>query len=70
MSATYTTRDGDTIDSICWAYYGATSGIVEQVVEVNRFIEDQPEVLEAGIKITLPDLTLPTKGKATVRLWD
>jgi len=56
-SQQYRTKTGDTVDSICWAYYDTTaSGQVEAVLEANRALGLPgygPE-LPAGIIITLP----------------
>ncbi|WP_196018971.1 tail protein X, partial [Serratia ureilytica] len=27
---------GDTVDAICWRYYGRTQGVVEQVYSLNE----------------------------------
>lgn len=68
MSIVYTTKDGDVLDQICQNYYGKTSKIVEQVIEVNPHIVELEAVFEAGIKITLPDIT-EEKESETVKLW-
>ena len=71
MSTRYITRQGDTIDLICNKQYGKTSGVVEIVIEANRGIEDQPEVLPPGVEILLPDIPVSVSSTAgTVRLWD
>jgi phage tail protein X len=66
---TYVTRDGDMIDLIAYRAYGYSSGAVEQIIEANYGLCEQPPVLPAGIRIVLPDLA-PTTAKAPVRLWD
>ena len=64
----YTTKDGDTLDYICWKHYGHTKGVVEKVLEVNRNLANQPAVLEAGIKIELPEVEEKTKNER-IKLW-
>lgn len=68
-SVTYQTVDGDTLDRICHAYYGRTSGAVEAVMEANPGLADRGPVFDAGVKIVLPDLPEPAAAN-TVRLWD
>lgn len=65
---TYTTKDGDVLDSICWKYYGSTSGTVEKVLEANRHLANLPAIFSAGVKIILPDLT-PEEDSESVKLW-
>ena len=68
MSIIYITKDGDVLDQICQNYYGKTSKIVEQVIEVNPHIAELEAVFEAGIKITLSDI-IQEKESETVKLW-
>ena len=65
----YRTKDGDTLDYICWKYYGQQSGAVEAVLEANPNLSEIGPVYSAGLRITLPKI----KAKNTpieVRLWD
>jgi phage tail protein X len=64
----YITKDGDVVDLICWKYYRSTNGIVEKVLEANRHLANLDAVLEAGVKIILPDLT-KTEEEKSVKLW-
>ncbi len=66
--ATYRTSAGDTIDLICWKYYGRQSGAVEVVMEANRHLADHGPVFEAGVMIELPDLPAPA-AKTEIELW-
>ena len=69
MALKYVTRDGDTLDWICWKHYGRSSGAVEAVLEANRGLADLGTTYQAGTEITLPDL--PASSSTTVvRLWD
>lgn len=69
MSATYLTRDGDTLDWICWRHYQRQSGAVEAVLEANPGLVDFGPILPAGLTITLPDLP-QASTQPVVRLWD
>ena len=65
---TYTTKDGDVLDAICWKYYGSTIGTVEKVLEANRHLAELESVFSAGVKIVLPDLTLEEEAE-NISLW-
>ena len=64
---TYTTKDGETLDYICWKHYGKTN-VVEQVLRANRNLAQQDAVLPAGIEITLPPISEPELSKK-IKLW-
>ncbi len=67
--AQFKTRDGDTLDWICWKHYGKQSGAVEAVYEANPGLAKLGPVFSAGVVIELPEL--PEESKAEViRLWD
>ncbi len=70
MSKTVTAVQGDTIDLICWRYYGQTSGVVEQVLEANPALASQDANLEMGTQVILPNIELQQQIKQTVNLWD
>lgn len=67
MTTTYTTKDGDTVDYICWKYYGSTNNVVA-VLEANVGLADTGPELPAGMVITLPEVTTATKQG--VKLWE
>lgn len=69
MAATYRCQDGDMLDSICFAYYGKSSGVVEQVLEANPQLADLGPVFSAGQEIILPDLPADPAVQS-VSLWD
>ena len=68
MSIIYTTRDGDVLDQICQNYYGSTAKIIEQVLEANPHLVELEAVFDAGVKITLPEITIQ-KESEIVKLW-
>jgi phage tail protein X len=65
---TYTTKDGDVLDFICWKYYGKTLGILEKVLGANRHLAELGSIFRAGVKIILPDLTQEEETES-VKLW-
>ena len=68
MTTIYTTKAYDTIDLICWKYYGRTEGTTEAVLEANYGLSCHQLFLPIGIDIILPETEKP-KPK-TIRLWN
>lgn len=67
----YITRQGDTVDAICWRHYGTErGGTTETVLEANRGIADHGPVLPSGLSITLPAISQPAITETTINLWD
>ena len=68
--AKYLTKNGDTLDWICWRHYGnSLPAATEAVLDANYGLAEKGPVFEAGVKIELPDLQ-DTTETASVRLWD
>lgn len=66
----YVSSEGDVIDQIAFNHYGNTaSGQLEAVLAANPGIPELTGVLDAGVRIRLPDLTDDTPIEA-VQLWD
>jgi phage tail protein X len=63
---TYTTREDDVLDWICWKHYGTTA-VFEQVLAANPTLTD--EKLPAGIVVKLPYIASIKSKKQEVRLW-
>ncbi len=61
---------GDSVDSVCWRYYGRSSGVVEQVLQANPHLAQLDIILPIGTPINLPIIDTPTKQKVSVQLWD
>lgn len=71
MTKTVQSRQGDTVDLVCWRHYGRTSGAAEAVFAANPGLAALGAVLPFGTAVTLPDLDLEDKDTAkTVSLWD
>lgn len=66
----YLASDGDTLDYICWRYYGQQSGAVELVLDANPGLGALGVEIPEGTEITLPDLPAPATEQAVIRLWD
>lgn len=61
---------GDTVDLICWRYYGRTAGVVEQVLAANHGLAELGPELPMGTLIELPDRPAQAANKKVVQLWD
>lgn len=70
----YTSREGDTVDLVCYRHYGNTVGKVEAVLAANPGLAALGPILPKGTEFTLPDLAAPeqqaTIKTGTVKLWD
>lgn len=70
MAAAVIANQGDTVDAICWRYYGRTAGVTEAVLEANPGLADLGPVLPHGTQITLPDAAPQAEQRQMVNLWD
>lgn len=69
MADYYTSRDGDTVDLICWKHYGKTDTTTELVYKNNPHLAKLDVVLPLGTNIYLPDFQ-EVKVTQFVELWD
>lgn len=65
----YKAKDGESIDYICWKYYGKTDGIVEQVLKANRHLTELSAILKAGTQINLPAIEDKKQNNKKIKLW-
>lgn len=61
---------GDTVDSICWDYYGRTAGVTEAVLDANPGLADLGAIIPHGTAITLPDAAPQAEQTQVVNLWN
>lgn len=62
-------RQGDSIDSLCWRHYGRTQGMVEQVLLANQDLSYLEPILPIGTLIELPE-AVPQPQQQMIQLWD
>lgn len=67
---TVRSMQGDTVDSICWNYYGRTAGTVEAVLEANPGLAELGAILPMGTSIQLPEVPSHAENNRTIQLWD
>lgn len=65
-----TTKQGDTVDLVCWRYYGRTDGTVEAVLEANAGLADHGVVLPMDTVVYLPDVGTVQSTAPLVQLFD
>lgn len=68
--ATVIATQGDTLDQLCWRYYGRTAGVLEQALDANPGLADLGPVLPMGTLVTLPDQPTQAPAQNMVNLWD
>ncbi|HEI9754823.1 TPA: tail protein X [Proteus mirabilis] len=64
------TQQGDTVDDICWRYFGQSSGMIEQVLEANPGLVEWGAILPTGTAIELPDMPQQYSTTPILQLWD
>jgi phage tail protein X len=69
MATVYRTSQGDTLDYVCWQFYGQQSGAVELVLAANPGLADLGVVMPIDTVLTLPDLPKPATEVQPIRLW-
>ncbi|ENP2198858.1 tail protein X [Salmonella enterica] len=62
-------QQGDTVDAICWRYFGTTQGVTEEVYRINPGLAETGPLLRQGQTVILPDIA-PTQEKKLIQLWD
>ncbi len=66
----YRTKEGDVLDALCHAQYGARVGVVERVLDANPGLAALGPVYSSGVLINFPDVPAAAPVVAAVRLWD
>lgn len=59
----------DTVDLICYRYYGYTAGVTEAVLEANPGLAEQGPTIAMGAHVRLPEVPAQP-AKQTVQLWN
>ncbi len=68
---TVISKQGDTISSLAYRYYGSSQDRVESILEANPHLSQQSAILPAGVIITMPRIDKPnTAILPSHNLWD
>lgn len=65
-----TSIDGDMLDLMIWRAIGRTSGALEAVLEANPRAAALPQILPAGIVITIPPEAEQQPAPKSFKLWE
>ncbi|PZP26673.1 MULTISPECIES: tail protein X [Pseudomonas] len=68
--ATVIAAQGDTVDRLCWQYYGRTAGVTEAVLEANPGLAELGTTIPHGTTVILPDAAVQPEQRQAVNLWD
>uniref|UniRef100_A0A3B0MJZ4 Phage tail protein X n=1 Tax=Arsenophonus endosymbiont of Trialeurodes vaporariorum TaxID=235567 RepID=A0A3B0MJZ4_9GAMM len=63
-------QQNESLDEICFRYYGTCIGTVERVLEVHPGLCDQADRLPMGVEILLPEINAATSNRSQIVLWD
>lgn len=69
-AATYTTRQGETVDIVCHRHYGRTRETTEAVLAANPGLAALGPILPFATAINLPAIEAKSQKKRLVSLWD
>lgn len=59
----------DTLDAMCWRYYGRTEGVTEKVLAANPGLADIGPILPHGYPVEMPEVSAATTTQ-NLQLWD
>lgn len=65
----YITREGDSLDLICFRYYGESRDYTEAVRAANPDLTAYGPILPNGVVVQLPDFPELDIQQSTIRLW-
>lgn len=63
------TQQGDTLDLVCYRFYGHTQ-TVEAVLEANPHLAFLSPTLPIGTLVVMPEVTQKKQQADTIQLWD
>lgn len=66
-NATSVSKTDDMIDYLVWKHYRKQSGYVEAVLEATYRISSYPELLPAGVEVSLPEVAVIDPP---IKLWE
>lgn len=59
----------ETVEMLCYRYYGKTAGVTEAVLNANPGLADVGVFLPYGYAVEMPD-RVPAPATDTLQLWD
>ena len=70
MPVTIRANQNETVDALCWRYYGRTAGVTEAVLQANPGLADNGPVLPHGLPVNMPEAHTSAPQRQMVNLWD
>ena len=70
MATIYATRQGETVDLACQAFYGRTADVTEAVLAANPGLAAVGVILPMGTQITMPAIDTRPKARALIKLYE
>ncbi|WP_460139774.1 tail protein X [Pseudomonas sp. S2_E01] len=70
MPVAIRTNQTDTVDALCWRFYGRTAGVTEAVLEANPGLADHGPILPQGLVVNMPEAQTSAPQRQMVQLWN
>jgi len=70
MPVAVRTNQNDTVDALCWRFYGRTAGVTEAVLEANPGLADYGPILPLGLVVNMPEAQTSAPQRQMVQLWN
>ncbi|MBA5956192.1 phage tail protein [Pseudomonas lactis] len=70
MAVQIRTNQNETVDALCWRFYGRTAGVTEAVLEANPGLADHGPILPQGLTVSMPEAKTSAPQRQMVNLWD
>lgn len=70
MPVSIRTIQNDTVDALCWRFYGRTAGVTEAVLEANPGLADHGPILPQGLVVNMPEAQTTAPQRQMVQLWN
>lgn len=70
MTVAIRTNQNDTVDALCWRFYGRTAGVTEAVLDTNPGLADHGPILPQGLVVNMPEAQTSVPQRQMVQLWD
>ena len=70
MTVAVRANQNDTVDALCWRFYGRAAGVTEAVLEANPGLADHGPILPQGLVVNMPEAQASAPQRQMVQLWD
>ncbi|MGR2709555.1 phage tail protein [Pseudomonas sp. IB20] len=70
MPTSIRTNQNETVDALCWRFYGRTAGVTETVLEANPGLADHGPILPQGLVVNMPEAQTSAPQRQMVQLWN